>query len=35
MFTCVLCGEGESFPESFDDIFARVEFENITIVFRR
>jgi len=26
MFTCVLCGEGESFPESFGDIFARLEF---------
>ncbi|CAH3179035.1 unnamed protein product, partial [Porites evermanni] len=28
MFTYVLCGEGESFPESFGDIFARVEFGN-------
>ena len=28
MFTCVLCGEVESFPESFGDIFARVEFGN-------
>ena len=28
MFTYVFCGEGESFPESFGDIFARVEFGN-------